>query len=201
MKNWPADKKVTLHPGEHHVERRAQMMISTLLGSCVAACLYDPVLRIIGMNHFLLANNRYTKEMPLLASEAGRYGIYAMELLVNNMLKFGAQRRNLRAKVFGGGNVLPMVSKDDNFFAVGEVNSRFVLEFLRTERIPITGQGLGGNHGRVIHFISTDFSVFVKPIPINRTIEVEMREKNYWKKEVTEHARAEQAKEGSIQFW
>ena len=201
MKDWPADKRVIIHPGEHHVERRSQMMISTLLGSCVAACLYDPVMKIIGMNHFLLANSRYSKDTPVLASEAGRYGIYAMELLVNNMLKVGAQKKNLRAKVFGGGNVLPMVSQNDNFYAVGDVNSRFVLEFLQTERIPIVGKGLGGNHGRVIHFLSSDYSVFMKPIPINRTIEVEKKEKQYWKKALTEHAKEEKADAGSIQYW
>lgn len=199
MKTWPGDKRVTIHPGEQHVTPDRQFMISTLLGSCVAACLYDPVMRVIGMNHFLLANKRYSKDMPVIASEAGRYGLYAMELLINNMLKAGAQKRNLRAKVFGGGNVLPGVTSADSFFAVGEVNSRFVLEFLDNEKIPVLSKGLGGDHGRVIHFVATDFSVYVKPIARSKTIEVEKKEQQYWKKAITEHEKEEQ--QDGIQFW
>ncbi|MEO5341926.1 MAG: chemotaxis protein CheD [Gammaproteobacteria bacterium SHHR-1] len=198
MKSWPAEKRVTIHPGEQHVSRDRQFMISTLLGSCVAACLYDPVMRVMGMNHFLLANKRYSKDMPVIASEAGRYGLYAMELLINNMLKAGAQKRNLKAKVFGGGNVLPGISSD-SFFAVGEVNSRFVLEFLEAEKIPVLSKGLGGDHGRVIHFVSTDFSVYVKPIARSKTIEVEKKEQQYWKKAINQREQEEQQSE--IQFW
>jgi chemotaxis protein CheD len=199
VKRWPANKRVTIHPGEQYVTSDRDMMVSTLLGSCVAACLYDPVMRVMGMNHFLLANNRYSKDMPSISTEAGRYGMYAMELLINNMLNAGAQKINLKAKVFGGGNVLPGVAGSDSFFAVGEVNSRFVMEFLQTERIPVLAKGLGGSQGRVIHFVATDFSVFVKPIAVARTIEVEKAEKRYWRKSISEHEKEE--KEGSIQFW
>jgi chemotaxis protein CheD len=199
MKNWPRDKRVVIHPGEQHVTRDSQMMISTLLGSCVAACLYDPVMRVIGMNHFLLANKRYSKDMSVIASEAGRYGLYAMELLINNMLKAGGQKRNLRAKVFGGGNVLPGVSGTDSFFAVGEVNSRFVMEFLAAEKIPVVSKGLGGDQGRVVHFVATDFSAYVKPIARSKTLEVEKQEQRYWKKSISEHEKEEQ--QSDIQFW
>jgi chemotaxis protein CheD len=200
MKGWPPDKRVVIHPGEHHVVK-TEMMISTLLGSCVAACLYDPVMRVIGMNHFLLANKRYARENPqVLQSEAGRYGMHAMELLINNMLKAGAQRRNLRAKVFGGGNVLPGVSGGgDSFFAVGNVNSRFILEYLQQENIPVVAKGLGGSHGRIIHFVSTDFSVFVKRIAKSRTLEVEKKEKQYWNKSIQEHEKEEE--QPAVQFW
>ncbi len=200
MKGWPPDKRVVIHPGEHHV-CKSEKMISTLLGSCVAACLYDPVMRVIGMNHFLLANKRYAREKPqVLDSEAGRYGMYAMELLINNMLKVGAQRWNLRAKVFGGGNVLPGVEGGgDSFFAVGDVNSRFILEYLRNENIPVVAQGLGGNHGRVIHFVSTDYSVFVKRIAKSRTLAVEKQEKQYWRKSIKEHE--EEEARPAVQFW
>jgi len=200
MKNWPADKRVTLQPGEYHVTGRRDMMLSTLLGSCVSACLYDPVMHVMGMNHFLLANHRYSRDMPVLASEAGRYGVNAMELLINNMLKQGAQRRNLKAKVFGGGNVLPGISREDSFFAIGDVNSRFVEEFLRTEKIPILAKSLGGMNGRMIHFIASDYSVFVRDIPRTETIELEREEKQYWRKSLKEHEK-DISKAGDIDFF
>lgn len=79
-------KVVTLYPGEYYVSR-GKVVISTLLGSCVSACLYDPVNRVVGMNHFLLSNKRYSKHMPMYATEAGRYGINvsnASFTLINN---------------------------------------------------------------------------------------------------------------------
>ena len=200
MKNWPADKRVTLQPGEYHVTGRRDMMLSTLLGSCVSACLYDPVMHVMGMNHFLLANHRYSRDMPVLASEAGRYGVNAMELLINKMLKQGAQRRNIKAKVFGGGNVLPGISREDSFFAIGDVNSRFVEEFLRTEKIPILAKSLGGMNGRMIHFIGSDYSVFVRDIPRTETIQLEQEEKQYWRRSLKEHEK-DTSKAGDIDFF
>lgn len=175
-------------------------MLSTLLGSCVSACLYDPNARVMGMNHFLLANHRYSRDIPVLASEAGRYGVNAMELLINNLLKAGAQRHQLKAKVFGGGNVLPGVSDSDSFYAIGDVNSRFVQEFLQTEQIPVLAKSLGGNHGRMIHFIPTDYSVFVREIPRSKTFEVEKEEKKFWRQSLKEREQQE-AKPGEIDLW
>ncbi len=200
MKNWPADRRVTLHPGEHHVTRRQDLMISTLLGSCVAACLYDPVAHVMGMNHFLLANHRYSRDVPVLASEAGRYGVNAMELLINNMLKAGAQRHNLKAKVFGGGNVLPGISREDSFFAIGDVNSRFVQEFLHTENIPVLAKSLGGINGRVIYFTGNDYSVYVREIARSKTLEVEQQEKQFWRSSLEKRER-EAASTGEIDLW
>lgn len=197
MIDWPTDKRKTIHPGEYHVAK-GELMISTLLGSCVAACLYDPVMKVIGMNHFLLANKRYSKDMPVVASEAGRYGIYAMELLINSMLKAGAQKRNIKAKVFGGGNVLPGINGTPSFFAIGDVNGRFVQEFLAMEKIPILASGLGGTYGRVVHFTSGDYSVYVKRITQSRTLQLEKREQQYWEKAVKEQ---EKEQDTSIQFW
>jgi chemotaxis protein CheD len=200
MKNWPADRRITLQPGQYHVTSQQDLMLSTLLGSCVAACLYDPVAHVMGMNHFLLANHRYSREVPVLASEAGRYGVNAMELLINNMLKKGAQRRNIKAKVFGGGNVLPGISREDSFFAIGDVNCRFVEEFLATEQIPILAKSLGGINGRMIHFLGTDYSVFVRDIPRSQTFELEKEEKQYWRKSLKDREK-ESAKPGEIDLW
>ena len=105
----PADRhrgeRILLHPGEYRVSREP-VTLATLLGSCVAVCMYDPVQRVMGMNHFLLAVQRSAGGSPMLTSEQGRYGVHAMELLINGLLKCGAQRQNLKAKAFGGGNVL-----------------------------------------------------------------------------------------------
>jgi chemotaxis protein CheD len=197
-------KRVIIDPGEYHVTND-NIILSTLLGSCVAACIWDPVNRVIGMNHFLLANRRYAQEMPVIVSEAGRYGIHAMELLINSMLRKGANRKLLRAKAFGGGNVLRNVAAGDSFYAVGDVNSRFIIEFLRNENIPLETQHLGGDFGRIIHFDAHDYSVYMKRIETGAEKQLVEEEKQYFRKEIAEHEREEKAKvdqgAGSIQYW
>jgi len=162
------------------VVNKDELVLHTLLGSCVAACLYDPVNKVIGMNHFLLSNRRYSRELPYTKAEAGRYGVYSMELLINAMLKQGASRKNLRAKAFGGAAVFNTTG--DNFFCVGDVNSRFIREFLDTEKIPLVTADLGGSDGRVIYFFKTDFSVYVRKIKKIYAESIARQEKRYWKK-------------------
>ena len=161
-------------------------MISTLLGSCVAACLWDEENRIMGMNHFLLANRRYAKNEPLSHTEAGRYGVHSMELLINAMVKVGARRENLRAKAFGGASVMGNTSRMDNFFCVGEVNSRFIVEFLKTDGIPLVASDLGGDVGRVIHFVSDDFSVYSRKMGKTTQEKIVRKERGFWKHSIKE---------------
>ena len=85
-------QKITLHPGERFVSNEA-VLITTLLCSSIAACLYDPVSHVAGMNHFLLASKRYSRDMPMSITEAGRYGVNAMELLINDMIHLGAEKK------------------------------------------------------------------------------------------------------------
>lgn len=176
-------KRVILDPGEYHATTDATV-ISTLLGSCVSACLYDPIGKVIGMNHFLLSNRRYSRDLPLYVSEAGRYGIHAMELLINEMLKKGAQKRFLKAKVFGGANI--MVSRESlgNFACVSEVNCRFIREFLKNENIDIVAEDLGKDHGRVIHFSNGDFAVYVRKIGQNQNRNLVIRDRDCWQKAI-----------------
>lgn len=176
-------KRIILEPGEYHVTNK-NVILSTLLGSCVSVCLYDPVRRVIGMNHFLLSNRRYAKHMPVCISEAGRYGIHSMELLINEMVMLGAKRANLKAKAFGGGNVLNYEATHDNFFCVGDVNSRFIREFLELEKIPLVTSDLGGERGRVIYFSSGDYSVYVRKIQQTSSTQVSQRERKYWRNSV-----------------
>ena len=174
-------KRMTILPGEYYVTNE-EAVITTLLGSCVSVCLYDPYNKIIGMNHFLLSSRRYAKEISICVTEAGRYGIHSMELLINEMWNRGAMRGNLKAKAFGGSAVLKTGdSSKSNFFTVGEVNVRFIREFLQEEKIPLVSSDLGGTVGRVIHFYSEDFSVYVRKMTKTDNKLVK-REQHYWKK-------------------
>jgi len=161
-------------------------VIHTLLGSCVSACLYDPIHRIMGMNHFLLSNSRYTQKLPSCITEAGRYGIHSMELLINEMLKRGAKRENLKAKAFGGASMWDK-GRGDNFFCVGDVNSRFIQEFLQNEGIPLLTSDLEGDRGRVIYFSFGDFAVYVRKIQKTIGSEVAKRERQFWRSSIKAH--------------
>lgn len=183
IQNWKNYKRITIDPGEYYVTQE-DVLLTTLLGSCVSACLYDPYRKIVGMNHFLLSSRRYSREMPICTTEAGRYGIHSMELLINEMWNRGARRGNLKAKAFGGGSVLKTAdSSASNFFTVGEVNVRFILEFLKNENIPLVASDLGGTVGRVINFYSEDFSVYVRKMAV-KGADVVRREEQYWEKSI-----------------
>ena len=116
------------------------------------------------MNHFLLAQQHRANNTPLLGTEEGRYGIHAMELLINKMLKQGAQRIHLKAKAFGGGDVLQLGNELRSGQSIGSSNCEFIKTFLSTEKIPLIASKLGGITGRNIFFLATDFSVYVKTI-------------------------------------
>jgi chemotaxis protein CheD len=175
--------RVIIEPGEYYSCADATV-ISTLLGSCVAACLYDPVRRIIGMNHFLLSSMCYSKDIPSFVSDAGRYGIHAMELLINDMMHKGADRRSLRAKAFGGASIFNKSEQAGTFMCVGEVNCRFIREFLANEDIPLDAEDLGGEHGRVIHFSNGDFTVYQRNIGHNRSRQLAARDRHCWQKAI-----------------
>lgn len=173
MPNSIGDNIISILPGDYRASADTATL-STLLGSCVAACLYDPVKRVIGMNHFLLCGTRSLPNSPLLLSESGRYGVHAMELLINAMLKLGAQRPNLRAKVFGGATIIAPKTAGPG---VGELNCRFIRSFLDNEKISLMAADLGGIHGRVIYFIPDDFSVLVRRIPKSTEADIARRER------------------------
>lgn len=114
--------------------------ITTILGSCVATCLHDPVARVGGMNHFLLPEGGGS------GASAASFGINAMELLINALIKQGADRSRIQAKVFGGARMIAGLSD------VGQKNADFVLHFLRSEGIKCTGESLGGTQARRVQF-------------------------------------------------
>lgn len=159
-------KRVLLDPGDYHASR-GNVVLSTLLGSCVAACLYDPVHRVVGMNHFLLTDGISTNGGSVCDTDPGKYGTCSMNVLIDDMLKLGAAHGNLRAKVFGGGSMFRPFEECRLRDCVGNSNGNFVLEFLKTEGIHIVSRDLGGETGRVIHFFSENFSVYVRRIRKN----------------------------------
>lgn len=143
-------------PGEYYYTGK-DMLIVTVLGSCVAACIRDRVSGVGGMNHFMLPDGG-DADSPVSASM--RYGTYAMEVLINDLLKAGARRENLEAKVFGGGNVLR------GFIAinVGERNAQFVRDYLRAENIRIMAEDLNDVHPRKVYFFPRTGKVLVKKL-------------------------------------
>jgi len=127
-------------PGEHLVILEPGAAVSTLLGSCVAACIRDRVSGRGGLNHFLLPGSD--------GSDSARYGAYAMEVLINDILRRGARREDLQAKVFGGGEVIATGGAQ----SVGQKNVAFVRDYLQTEGITINAEDLGGTSARRIFF-------------------------------------------------
>lgn len=149
--------RVKIHIGDIHVSREPAV-VATLLGSCVSVCLYDPVNGIGGMNHILLPGRADFGRFD----GATRYGINAMELLINDLMKAGSLRCNLTAKVFGGAHIIQVV---DEMNSPGQKNVEFVEHFLETERIPISGRDTGGKSPRRIYFYTKSGDVYVKKLP------------------------------------
>lgn len=133
-------KKVHITQGERAVSNSHEEVISTILGSCVSCCLWDPVAGVGGMNHMLLTVSNRSEGVCNLA------GINAMELLINDILKLGARRDRLRAKAFGGARMVAGLSD------IGRVNSEFTLQFLENEGIFCERHSLGGDSARHIMF-------------------------------------------------
>jgi chemotaxis receptor (MCP) glutamine deamidase CheD len=145
--------EVTIYLGDVYACREPTI-IKTLLGSCVAVCLWDPATGIGGMNHFLLP--RSSSSAP---EEPTRFGVHAMDLLIGEMLKAGAERSRLRAKVFGGAHVLAVAEDEDS---VPSQNISFALEFLRRDGFKLTGEDLGGYQPRRVHFQTDTGRAFVR---------------------------------------
>lgn len=147
-----------LPPGSFHVAT-ADEVISTLLGSCVAACIYDPLRAIGGMNHFLLPDAGPGDAFGEPVSTSNRYGVFAMESLINALLARGASRSRLKVKLFGGGRILTQLSD------VGRRNIDFVRRFVAVEGLPIAAEDLGGDQARRILMYPATGRVRVRKLP------------------------------------
>ena len=161
---------VKVLPGEFYATAK-DLLLVTVLGSCVAACIRDPELGIGGMNHFMLPDS----ESAGPAGNAARYGSYAMEMLINHLIKLGAVRSRLEAKVFGGGSVIAGMTQAN----VGERNAEFVLKFLRTEEIRVVARDLNDIYPRKVYYFPESGRVLVKKLRNMHNDTVAARETDY----------------------
>lgn len=159
-------------PGEYYVTGR-DMLLVTVLGSCVSACIRDSRSGIGGMNHFMLPDA--SNDANNLLSASARYGGYAMEVLINQLVKMGGNRANFEAKVFGGGAVL----RGFTTVNVGERNSEFVIEYLRKERIRVVAQDLQDLYPRKVYFWPSTGRVMVRKLKTVHNNTIVEREKDY----------------------
>ncbi len=154
---------VRVLPGEYFVDRE-DILIMTTLGSCIAVCLWDRQAGIGGLNHFML---------PQGQGDDGRYGSYAMEVLINELMKRGASRANLEAKVFGGGKVVAGMDS----LNVGERNTSFVLDYLKTEHFPVVSMDVLDIYPRKVCFLPASGKALVKRLASTSAAELLAQER------------------------
>ncbi len=159
-------------PGEYYATGR-EMLLVTVVGSCVTACIRDRLSGIGGMNHFMLPEAGADDDSPV--SSSARYGAYAMEVLINRLITLGAHRSLLEAKLFGGGNVLPGMT----LMNIGQRNADFAVAFLDAEKIPVVAQDLVDVHPRKVYFFPKTGKVLVKRLRNLRNDTIFERERDY----------------------
>jgi chemotaxis protein CheD len=171
---------IKLLPGEYHTTKGAELLV-TVLGSCISACIRDTKSGIGGMNHFLLPvqKNNTRKDESSWAksydSSETRYGDLAMEMLINDIIKRGGDRKYFEAKIFGGAQMF------ESTMRVGDRNIEFVSKYLDFESIPISSNDTGGRQGRKLYYIPQTGEVFLKRIISVHNNTIEKREKQYMK--------------------
>jgi len=161
---------VKVLPGGQHIGEAEGELIATVLGSCVTACLHDPIARIGGMNHFMLPHD--DEGLWSGASLALRYGNHAMDSLINELLKAGADKRRLECKFFGGGNVM------NGMHGVGDQNAAFAREYARVEGLNVVAADLGGDRGRRVMFdpfIGKVWRRFIRPTGVGDVVQLEQK--------------------------
>jgi chemotaxis receptor (MCP) glutamine deamidase CheD len=152
----PGEHEVTLYIGGIHASREPAV-IKTLLGSCIAVCLWEPVARVGGMNHFMLPRASGTPGV----NDAARFGVHAMDCLIGEILKLGGDRRRFVAKVFGGAHVLNVRSSG---VSVPQQNIDFIRDFLRREGFNLAAEDVGGYYPRHVHFYTATGKARVKQL-------------------------------------
>ncbi|MFH1075602.1 MAG: chemotaxis protein CheD [Pseudomonadota bacterium] len=176
----------TLMPGEYY-SNKEPVIISTILGSCISVCIFDSKNKIGGMNHFMLPG-KIDLDMPIF-TDIGRYGMYAMDLLIGDMIKHGAERVNMKAKVFGGASLLAFRKEDGD---LSSENIMFAKEFLSLEHIPLVSKDTGGNAARKIFFFTETGKVLLKRLPktsVTLALKNEQKYKNNLLKKRSDHTR------------
>jgi chemotaxis protein CheD len=171
---------ISIGPGEYYISED-DIIIQTVLGSCISVCLFSENAQLCGMNHFMLPGNK--GEDNDFQYDSLRYGWYSMEILINSFIKNGINKNLLKAKVFGGGNVIDI---DRSTASIGDNNVKFIKMFLEKENIPIKSQHLGGDKAKKILFFVENKKVLMKEInktDTTNTIISEIEYKNSLEKE------------------
>jgi len=167
-------------PGEYYVSKTGEM-ITTVLGSCISACINDPVAGIGGMNHFMLPVDRRStlhKRKLLDTDIVSRYGDFAMEMLINSIISTGGKRKNLQVKIFGGGNVLSTIKSTN----IGKQNIEFAHQYLEYENMKIIAEDTGDFYPRKVNYFSNNGKVRVKKLRTQNNETVNQREDSYYEK-------------------
>ena len=142
--------------GEYHVSDDPEVVLSTVLGSCVAVCMYDPVTRIGGMNHFLLPGNDPRN------NDSVKYGVHLIELLTNALMRKGVQRNSLQVKLLGGAN------SRKGFGAIGTKNAKFARERIKGDGFNLVFEDLGGDLGRRVRYVPVNGGIQVQKFPLEQ---------------------------------
>jgi chemotaxis protein CheD len=164
-------------PGEYYVTKDNEL-ITTVLGSCISACVRDPITGIGGMNHFMLpesSESRLQQNAEAVVGNATRYGNFAMEHLINTILSHGGKRKNLEVKLFGGGKIIPSMSD------VGKKNIEFILDYIDAEALKLLAQDLGDIYPRKVNFYPKTGRVRMKKIQDLHNETLVIRETSYRK--------------------
>jgi chemotaxis protein CheD len=167
---------IKILPGDYYVSKGKEMIV-TVLGSCISACIQDTVLKIGGMNHFMLPKDKSYKKHTHVDvidnTAAARYGNVAMERMINDIIKRGGNRHNMKAKIFGGGRITK------SSLDIGEDNIAFVKEYLDMEGITILSQDVGDIYPRKVYFVPETNDVYVKRIERMNNETIILRENDY----------------------
>lgn len=170
--------------GDYFATREQDVVLTTLLGSCISVCMRDKVTGIVGINHFMLPSSIRMNE--IVFSEDAKYGINAMEKMINSMMKLGARRKSMEAKVFGGGRVM-----DTSLNNVAQSNIDFAFTYLEMEQIPVLTKDVGGQNGRKLLFFPEEFTIYLKRIRYKKTLEEAVLQEKRFLKTVQKHGQKE----------
>jgi chemotaxis protein CheD len=166
---------VKLMTGDCYVTGDPREMLVTILGSCISVCIRDPLAKVGGMNHILLPGN--TNQTRDESGFSTRFGVFAMEELINGLLKLGGAKSRFEVKIFGGGNVL-----QHSTATIGAKNIHFVKGFLRAEGIKIISEDVGGDWARRLHFFPDTGKAMIRKLQRKEDMVIVDKEKEYAKK-------------------
>jgi chemotaxis protein CheD len=163
---------IKVQPGGYYASATGELIVTTL-GSCVAACLIDRQAGVAGMNHFMLPEGGHTATTQTGVSAAARYGDFAMEALINRMMKLGALKSRMEGRMFGGASVIRSMMN------IGQQNINYVRYFMDMEKMEITAEDVGGTQPRKVYFFSETGAIRVKKFRSLHNDTIEQRERNY----------------------